>query len=368
MPMAKLDPRSLNRTLLRRQHLLQRVSMSAPEMIEHLAGVQAQEPKAPYYGLWTRLERFAAQELVTLLTERHAVRTSLMRCTLHLVTSRDLMRFRGPLQQVLHRGLFSGSPFARQLNGVDVDELLRTGRALLEEKPRNAAELARLLHAHWPDHDAMSLSYAVRYLVPLIHVPPRGIWGKYGLAEVTTVTAWLGAEPSTDTAPDELIRRYLRAFGPASLQDIQAWSGLTRLKPMLERFRPELRVFHDDLGRELFDVADAPHADPTADPPLRFLPWWDNVLVAYKDRRRIMPEAYQTAIVRQYLGRAPVLLDGFVAGFWNVDRQDSAATLRMELFEPATPDQREELEEEGGKLLTFAAPDADRYAVVVGEL
>jgi Winged helix DNA-binding domain len=348
---------------------LRRAELPVYDAIEHLAGIQAQEPPAPYYGLWSRLANFPIDDLSELITGRKAVRTSLMRCTLHLVTARDVLAWRAPLQAVLERGLFSGSPFARQLEGIDIERLLAVGRELLDERPRTVADLSRELHARWPDYDRNSLAYGVRYLLPLVQVPPRGLWGVTSPAVLTTVEAWLGEAPQPDPTPDAVIRRYLGAFGPASVSDVQQWSGLTGLRPVLERLRPELRVLADDRGRELFDVPHAPLADPDTPAPPRFLPWWDNVLVAYSDRRRIIPDVYRKAVVQDHLGRPPLLVDGMVAGFWELRRQPktSHATLRIEPFVPPSARQKEELEEEGARLLAFAAAGVAQCEVVFAE-
>src|SRR5947208_633573 len=248
-----LTTRALNRALLARQHLLARASVPAEAMVEHLVGLQAKVPTNPYVALWSRLEDFEARELEALILERRAVRTSLLRTTLHLVIARDALAMRPVLQGVLQRGFASGSPFHKQLVGVDLDALIAAGKALLDDEALTTAQLGKRLAQRWQDRDPVSLAYAVRYLVPMVQVPPRGLWQKSGQPTWRSLQSWLGQPVEGSDAPDRLVLRYLAAFGPASAKDIATWSWLTRVREIIDRLRPALRVCRDERGGELFD-------------------------------------------------------------------------------------------------------------------
>jgi DNA glycosylase AlkZ-like len=172
--------RELNRATLERQILLRRQKSSALDAIEHLVGMQAQAPSPPYIGLWTRLEDFRPDELGRLILERRAVRIALMRNTVHLVSARDCLALRPLVQPVLDRTLYSTRANRTNLEGVDTGALAATGRALLEETPSTAKELGEKLQEQWPECDPTSLARAIRHLLPLVQVPPRGVWGKSG--------------------------------------------------------------------------------------------------------------------------------------------------------------------------------------------
>jgi Winged helix DNA-binding domain len=359
-----LGPRALNRALLERQLLLRREDMSALEAIEHLAGMQAQAPNAPYVGLWTRVAGFRTDHLAELLAQRAVVRTHLMRNTIHLVAAGDGVAVRRLMQPFLDRS-FASSVFARNLAGIDLPALLDAGRALLRDGPRTRDELGRLLEQRWPGHDPMSLAHAITHLVPTVQVPPRGIWGSSGQAAYTATDAWLGDLPAPGLSLDGLVLRYLAAFGPATVKDIQAWCGLTRLREVTERLRPLLRTFRDTGGRELLDLPDAPRPDPDTPAPARFLPEYDNVLLSHADRTRIIPDR-RTVPLPPGLGgsNGTVLIDGFWRATWKITRQrGGTVTLRVEPFTEFSAEQTAGVTAEATGLLAFVAPDAEAIEI-----
>jgi hypothetical protein len=200
-------------------------------------------------------------------------------------------------------------------------------------------------------------------MVPLVQVPPRGLWGQSGQATHTSAESWLGGPlggPLAGSSLDEMVLRYLAAFGPATVKDIQAWCGLTRLNVVVARLRPELRVFRDVAGKELYDLPDAPRPSPETPAPVRFMAEFDNILLSHADRTRIMSDEHRPRVLSSKNGLIPstILVDGFARGLWSIERTRGTATLVVSPFSPLGAADIEELTEEGARLLTFAAPEA----------
>jgi hypothetical protein len=345
--------------------LLERRAMPAVAIVSHLVGMQAQAPNAPYVGLWSRLTDFRHEELGALVRERRAVRVPLMRTTLHLVTDDDALRLRPVMQPVLERG-FGGSPFAKQLRGMAIDEVLAGGHALLAAAPLTTAALGRRLAERWPDRDPVALAHAVRYLVPLVQIPPRGIWGETGPIAWAPLEVWLDRPLEEGYDLETVVVRYLAAFGPASVQDIQAWCWLTRLRAVVEHLRPRLLTFRAEDGREVFDLPDAPRPDPDTPAPPRFLPEYDNLLLSHADRTRVAPEGWKPPIPPGNGGvMGTFLVDGSVAGTWRIVREGDRALLRVEPYAEMGGEDRQAVEDEGQGLLGFAAAECGEREVAV---
>lgn len=356
---ATLELRALNRALLARQHLLECAPSSAPAMIEHLVGMQAQVPTSPYPGLWSRINGFRTDALAQLVLDRSVVRMSLMRSTLHLVTAADAFALRPVIKPVLERQ-WAGSAFARAVDGVDRDELLRAGRQLLAGSPMTASELAARLADRWPDRDPMSLAYTIRFLEPLVQVPPRGVWGRTATARFTTIEEWLGRPMPAEGSVESFVLRYLGAFGPASVADMRTWSWRTGLRSVFEDLRPRLRVFRDERGRELFDLPDAPRPDPDTPAPVRFVPEYDNLLIGHDDRSRVIAHAYRASNSDRANEYRAFLVDGFVAGTWKyaAPRNGNPAALTLSPFRALDSAEESDVGEEARRLLDFLAGEA----------
>ena len=319
MPEPVLSQRTLNRTLLARQLLLEPVSMDPLAAAEHLVGLQAQLPTSPYIALHARLARFDPATLSQAMDDRRAVRIVLMRGTIQFVSADDALLLRPVIQPVLDRELLANRTWSRGIEGVDLEPVLALGRTLVEERPRSLAELRTELGRDVTVGDPGSLAYAVRNLLPTLQVTPRGLWGRSGEAKLTTVEAWIGRSISPDTDPEPALRRYLRAFGPATVADMQAWSRLTGLRPVVERMRTTLRTYRDERGRELFDLEDGVIADGDLPVGVRFLPDYDNALLSHDDRSRIIQPLPWPDLGDNIT--APVyLVDGNVAGIWKLEK------------------------------------------------
>ncbi|KKO54094.1 winged helix DNA-binding domain-containing protein [Paenibacillus sp. DMB20] len=353
-----LGRRELNRALLARQMLLSRMSLPALDAIEHLAGLQAQSPNAPYFALWTRLNGFAQDELSRLIRSKKAVRIALMRSTLHLVSAADCLTMRPWVQSVLERSL--NGAFGKKLEGLDPLQLASAGRTCLGTEPLALHEIGKRLNVAWPAHEPAALAAAVRSLVPLVQVPPRGLWGESGQAVHASAEAWLGRSLSAEPDETGFIKRYLTAYGPATIKDMQAWSGLPRLRETFGKLRPQLAIFHDEQGNELFDLPGAPRPDADTPSPPRFLGEFDNVLLSHADRSRILDDKYRKRVItKNGIVRSTFLIDGFVSGTWKIVRERKKAVLCLETFKRLTPRELNDLTAEGLQLLHFAAGDED---------
>jgi Winged helix DNA-binding domain len=335
--------------------------MSVLKAVERLAGMQAQEAKPPFIGLWTRLAGFERDQLQRALHRRKLVRATWLRGTLHLVTAKDYATLRTTLAPMLSDGL---RVLGDRAEGLDVERLLPVAVELLKDEPRNFDELRALLAQEFPNVNERALGYAVRLSLPLVMVPTDDPWGFPAKSDFTLAASWLAHPLSAADAPAKLALGYLAAFGPASATDLQVWSGLKGIKPVLEQLRPKLSVFRDERRRELFDLPNAPRLAPDAPAPARFLPAFDNLLLAHSDRTRILADEHRAAVVTKNLRVNPTFLwDGFVAGTWKIERKRAVAALRITPFAKLPRGAGTALSAEGELLLRFAEADATSFSV-----
>src|SRR5688572_934010 len=323
-----LGPRALGRATLARQLLLSRSDVAPLDAVGHLVGLQAQVPRDPYVALWSRLDRFRPASLSELLLDRTVVRTTVMRATIHLVAADDCLGLRPLMQPVLDAELARHPESAPRLEGVDLEPVLSHARALLADKPRAGPELRSALAERFPHLDPAALAYACRCKLALVQVPPRGLWRRPAQVTTTTAETWLGRPLEKRPSLDDVVLRYLGAFGPATVADVATWCRLTGMRAVVERLRPHLVTFRDESGRELFDLPDAPRPDPAIPAPTRFLPEYDNVLLSHADRSRFV-----TAAAREGASRASgrilgtVLYDGTLSAVWRDEMTEDGLML-----------------------------------------
>ncbi|RII13911.1 hypothetical protein DSC45_21660 [Streptomyces sp. YIM 130001] len=327
-----LDTRALNRATLARQLLLEPSDAPVQDAVRHVGGLQAQEPQEPFVALFSRLRAFDPAALSELLVERHLVRTHLMRRTVHLVTADDALAWRARHDAMLRQRVLS--TYRRELGHLrdaDLDELATKGRALMSDgEPRTMSGLVReVMAGHPTPHPRAVGELLIPSLLPVAQIPPRGLWRTKAGVQNVLLSSWLGRDvdpPTTDgTDPvgRALVLRYLAAFGPAATADLRSWSGLSGLPAAVSAVRDELVSFRDERGRELLDLPDAPRPDPDTPAPVRFLPAFDNALLGYDDRSRIVDDAHRGLSVA---GERVVLLDGRVAATWTVEDGTVAVT------------------------------------------
>ena len=362
MPAPTLSLRELNRAMLARQLLLERVSLSVPAAIERLVGMQAQLAQAPFIGLWTRLDGFERADLARLLEDHSVLKATAMRATLHLVTADDYLWLRPTIQPILDAAFES---IARQRGEIPaLETLIEIARDFIGEQPRSFAEITALFEARFPNADVGAMRYGVRTNLPLVQVPVSGGWSYPGNPKFALADAWLGRPIPTEGDFRRLVFRYLAAFGPARVTDLQTWSGMPKLKEAVEALKPELQVYRDEQGVELLDLPDMPLPPGDTPAPERFLPEFDNLLLSHSNRTRIVADEFRPRVYLPALRvAATFLVDGFVAGVWKVEKVKSTATLVVEPFAPLPPGSRAALADEAERLVRFMEPAAKSHAV-----
>ena len=362
----ELNLRQLNRATLARQFLLKREKTTALKAIERLVAMQAQLPRPPFIGLWSRVAGFKRADLAKLLIRKQVVRGTLLRGTLHLMSTRDFVAFRAAFAQMLVQSI--EAVLREKAKGLDVDLVAaQATKFFFEAGPKTFEEVRGHLVGLNPKGNDRAMGYAVRCTLQLVQVPIDAPWSFPTDAQFTLAQTWFGAPTGTDANPQALVLRYLAAFGPASVADMQTWSGLKNLGDAFLVLRPTLKLFRDSRGRELFDLPKAPRPEEGTPVPVRFLPDYDNLVLGHADRSRVIADAHRTLIATKNLQVLPTfLVDGFVAGTWKIERAKASATLTMKPFESLTRKTRDELTVEAAALLKFVEPEAAKQLVLFG--
>jgi hypothetical protein len=363
-----LTLRQLNRAMLARQLLLARARVGVVPAIERLAALQAQWAPSPYIALWSRLEGFRREKLWAAIEGHEVIRARLMRGTLHLVSARDFYAYAVATQD-LQRGAWNRLQIGR---GVDPQKIADLAIAFARQ-PRAKEDVLQ----HVQQKIGAKLEGPFNWLIwrfvsahaDLVTAPPGGHWG-YGGTDAPYVAArhWIarGERPSDEDALELLVRRCLAAFGPATVADVAKFAGQVppRVRPTLERLLPRLRTFSDEHGRLLYDLPRSQRPEPDVPAPVRFLPRYDELLISYAHRDRVIAPAHRSAVYsKNAIVEAVVMVDGFAAGTWKIDRAKGAAVLAVTAFAPLARRDRSAIESEGQELVSFLAPDASSVGV-----
>ena len=337
----RLTRSRLNRTLLLRQQLLERGTGSASALVSRLVGLQAQESMPPYLSLAARLDDFDPLEVSRALEERRLVRIVCLRGTIHLVEPEDAVTLRPWTEPVREREL-KASQVVRPAAGLDRESFLAALADVLADGPLPQPAISARLADRYPDVPPAALGQLARILAPLAQLPPRGCWKASGGVVYEYVDRWTGLPLAEPDVP-AIVRRYLAAFGPATAADVTAWSGVTRLGPVVAGMDDLVR-HEDESGRALLDVAGAAIADEDAPAPVRLLGTYDNLWLSHAARDRVTEPEKRKAWMGMNGGVGNVILvDGWLEGLWRIEdgRVRVLSTLR-----PLTAREQAELDAE----------------------
>lgn len=363
---ATLTVRALNRALLARQHLLDRTDNDTVNVVERVGGLQSQESRDAYIGLWTRIRDFDEQTLVDATLERRIVRGTSLRGTIHTESAAVFAAHRGVLQEIVDR-IAHGR--ANRYTGIDEVAAARTVRRVLrDDRPRTARELGEALAPNHPGASLEGLAFFARMQVPLVMAPRAERWGFARPPRFLLAERWLGTRIATPCAAAkvDLVRRGIAAIGPCSAADLRTWSGLSGIAAALATLRDELVEYRDEQGRTLVDLPDAPRPDPGAPAPARFFGEFDNVFLSHADRARVVDPTLARAVAASRNGRRDLVftVDGFVSGRWTTASDRSSARVEVIPFRRLSRVERRDTEREAESLVRFLAPDAPRHEVV----
>lgn len=359
-----LTDRQLNRATLARQMLLERSDMGIVEAVEWLLGLQAQQTHDPYIGLWSRLNGFTHDALTALIVDKHLARATTMRGTLHLHSARDLIGMRQLIQPVLER--MWQSNFRRRFGDNDQQKVLAAAIEVVDREPMTSGQIGKALADKFPTAEPLSMTVLLQVRETMVQVPPTRIWGSGHSPLLVRAPKYL--PPTTGTLDlTTLVRRYLAAYGPASVNDMQSWCGLNKLGEIFEAIRDELVTFTAPDGRELFDLPDAPRPDADTPAPVRFMPLYENAFLGYDNRRRFVAKDDEKRTDFLHVTKPAVLVDGtFLAG-WAIEKKKGAAVLTVSPYHKLRKKEVAEIEREGLRFLRFMEEKAETFDVQVLE-
>jgi hypothetical protein len=355
-----LTAAQLSRATLARQLLLERTSLEPTVAIEHLVALQAQEPASPHLALWARLKDFQATDLNAALHDRRVVKGTLFRVTLHIVGAADYLRFWPAVEASLRKWR---APMLRQLGVGPENEAIRRKAADFAAEPRLGTELRDHLPALTGGVGPAGQTdswWAIRPLMPFLMAPGEPPWSFGRRRRFVAAQAWLGAELA-DPADGlrYLVRRYLAGFGPAGIDDIHQFTKVPRtaLGEILDPVPGDLATFRDKDGRRLYDLPEGPRPPGDTPAPVRLLPMWDSLFLAYADRGRVMPEAFRREVIRKNGDFMPTfMVGGRAAGLWRADLVAGRSKVTWLPFEPLKPAVEDELAAEAARLEGFIEP------------
>lgn len=360
--MTVLNDRALNRATLARQLLLTRAPLSVLNATEQLLALQAQIPRPPHIALWSRLAAFERADLIAPLQARSLVRATSMRGTLHIMRAKDFVAFRGALQPSLTAGM---QTIVGKGPIPPMPELLTAARRVLGTRGLPFSDIRDALVKTFPTGHDRLMGYAVRMQIPIVQVPDaEERWGFPSDSDFAMAEPWLGTKIGEGDGPGAFVLRYLAAYGPSSVADIQTWTGFKAVAEIIKPLRAKLMTFTDARRRELFDLPKAVRPDEDTTAPVRFLPEYDSMILAHADRSRLIDERYRKALVtKNLIVPATFLVDGRVAGTWKIERKRKAATLNLVPFATIPKAAKAAIEQEGEALLRFVESDAETLSV-----
>lgn len=354
--MKRLSERELNRSLLMRQKLLSQSMEDLTSVFSVCAGIQSQKPSTMLLGLWNRAANFNPCDLDRLLLSGQVVRMAVMRSTVHAVLAGDAYTFRTATQKVLNDEVSNN--YSKLAVSDESAKVVRHAEKKISAGVISARVLANELHHKWPEHSPKALLALVRSKLPLVQVPPRGLWGHSAATSYQLLNTWSPdlrpTRPRERRSKEVLITRYLAAFGPAMIADAQVWSGLTGLKEIFEEMRPKLVKYIGPNGEVLYDLAGCSVGSAETEAPVRFMGEFDNVILSHSNRERIISQANRKRI-RSPNGQVPavLLVDGYVVGSWRINDDAVERRIHTDLFRTLTSSEKECVESAQNRLLSF---------------